>query len=307
LPGLGRPRRTRRSPVSSSTWRRRHLRRIFDAQVRREWGRYVGEPAAHLCRELIERFLQRELRGVRGPVLELGPGPGRFTPIILRSSRGPVHLADLSRPMIRSAHRRALKVSPRKYRGSVQAAGEHLPFRDHTFGAVVCVGNLVGFTGKHAEQLLGELSRVMRPGGRLIVDFASPAGALVEFTVRGSQRGILREILRRPGHYLVWTILATGRQPYAPDRMARMEFQFFTPLEAEKALSGARFDLLERQAVAPVSLWRADVAAKARRDARSWRNLIEIEEVVGRRGGALEMGSGLLVSARRRGRGRAPR
>lgn len=93
-------------------------------------------------------------------VLEAGCGTG----LILRRLAPHVKLAvglDLSAGMLRSAHKRDLSV--------VQASVTHVPFPDDTFD-VVCSFKVLA----HVEPIvlaLRELSRVLRPGGRLIVEF----------------------------------------------------------------------------------------------------------------------------------------
>jgi SAM-dependent methyltransferase len=51
------------------------------------------------------------------------------------------------------------------------ASVEHLPFRDRTFGAIVCVGEVLGYCDP-AKAIL-EFARVLVPSGILFCDFAS--------------------------------------------------------------------------------------------------------------------------------------
>jgi ubiquinone/menaquinone biosynthesis C-methylase UbiE len=269
--------------------------------VDREWRRYSGDAWRVLVRELRDRFLARHLRKGSGWVLELGPGPGRFTPTVLESGARVV-ATDLSLPMLRALHRRrSIRDSSRRLRG-VRAAGEHLPFRDRTFRAAVLYGNILGFAAGDGPRLLSELSRVVKPGGVLILDVSSPIAATTEFLSLGARRRFLLRILRDPEYYLIsWIARSKDRshQPYAPGRMAFWEFDFYTVPAAESALAVAGFRSFDRMAIAPIGAFRDRLTAIARRDRTAWKNLLRLEESVGRRPGVLETGHGFVMAATR--------
>ncbi len=84
------------------------------------------------------------------PALEVGVGTGRFADAL-----GVAWGVDPSRPM--------LWLSRPRLRHPVQAAGEHLPFRTHTFSAVLLVVTLCFV--QHPLRVLQESHRVLRPGG----------------------------------------------------------------------------------------------------------------------------------------------
>ena len=250
-----------------------------------------------LRRVLRERFLRLHLKFPRNTVLELGPGPGRFTPTIRRAASKRVVALDLSRISLRAARRRA-----RSRRGSVpvdwvQGAGEHLPFRSTSVDAVVAFGNIVSFAASDGPKLLKELRRVLKPKGLLLADFPSPAGSVQEFFHVAARRRFLRRVLRRPGHYYIHQVLTTGFQPLAPERMARWEFRFYTAAQARTELKRAGFRAIDLMSVAPSAAYQNQVAAIARREKRVWENLLRLEELVGRREGVLETGHGFVVAA----------
>jgi len=284
--------------------RRRRVREAFDVRVRHEWHRYSGPAWRVLVRELRGRFLSLHLPKGRGWVLELGPGPGRFTPKVLASGSR-VAAVDLSLPMLKELTRRTSGPLPSARLRRVRAAGEGLPFRSGAFRAAVAYGNLLGFAGRGGDRLLRELARVVRPGGVLLLDVASPAASATEFLEGGARQRFLRRILRNPDYYFLSRVLGTagrGHQPYAPERMGFFEFDFYTVPAAEAALRKAGFRPVDRMALAPIGAYRDRLTTVARRDRVAWRNLIEIEERVGRRPGVLESGHGFVVAAVRRGR-----
>jgi len=175
--------------------RRRRVRERFDVSVEREWVRYSQMAWRRLVGELRDRFLARHLKKGPGWVLELGPGPGRFTPTVLASG-AQVVAVDLSFPMLRAlGHKGRWKTASRSRLSRTRAAGEHLPFRDGTFRAAIAYGSLLGFAARDGERLLAELARVVRPGGLLILDVSSPVGSATEFLSNASEQRFLLQLL----------------------------------------------------------------------------------------------------------------
>lgn len=132
------------------------------------------------------RLLAREVAG-RDPVLEVGVGTGRIA-IPLAAAGVRVVGADLSVPMLRRLVDKAPGVVP-----AVAADATRLPFADRSFGGVV-VAHLLHLVPDW-ERVLYELVRVLRPGGRLLIN-------------PGSYGGLSREIQDR-------VVAAAGRgRPY---------------------------------------------------------------------------------------------
>lgn len=290
---------SRGSPSADAVVRRRRVRERFDTAVHREWRRYTGPAWRILVRELRDRFLEQHLPKGAGWVLELGPGPGRFTPTVLRSGARVV-AADLSLPMLHSLGRRVPARAGTVRLRRVRAAGEGLPFRDGAFRGAVAYGNILGFAGADGGTLVRELSRVVRPGGTLVLDVASPVGSATEFLALAARRGFLRRVLRNPDYYFLSEVLGAkerAHQPYAPKQMGYFEFDFFTVRAAEALLADAGFRLVDRMALGAMGAFRERLTAVARRDRRAWRTLLELEERVGRRPGVLETGHGFVVAA----------
>lgn len=88
--------------------------------------------------------------------IEVGVGTGRFAvPLGIRFG------IDPSRRMLNIARQHCLRVC--------QAMGERLPFRDEPFDLVLLV-TVICFVDD-VPTLLGELSRVLKPGGDLVIGF----------------------------------------------------------------------------------------------------------------------------------------
>ena len=94
------------------------------------------------------------LAGTGGPRLEVGVGSGRFA-----AALGIEVGLDPAQAPLRLARARGVRV--------LLGAGSELPFGDNTFGAVALVVTLCFVENPAA--VLGEVARVLRPGGRLVV------------------------------------------------------------------------------------------------------------------------------------------
>jgi SAM-dependent methyltransferase len=298
--------KTRGNPASgvgrtlSAGVRRRILRRYFDQTTEEEWQRYSGRSRRVLARTLRERFLCQHLAGVRGIVLELGPGPGRFTPVVSRPHRTHLVGVDLSREALVVARKRARRLSAESAQDWVQAAGEQLPLASHSISAAVVLGNILGFASGDGPRILKELARVLRRRGVLVADLANVPGALQDALYHWALRRALPRILRRGRYYYVDRVMATGFLPYNPPRGARWEVKFYTVPEISKELARAGFRTVDAMAVAPIAAFQDRIASAARRDTGAWKALLRIEERVGRRADAQGVGHGFLIAAVRK-------
>ncbi len=125
-----------------------------------------------------------------GPLLEVGCGTGRTLRLHPRGA-GVVGI-DPDRGVLRSARRKAPGAL------LVQARAEALPFREGAFGTVV--SSLVFCSVDEPEVALGEVARVLRPGGSLrMLEHVRP---------RTRVGGWIASIVR-PG----WKVLTGGCRP----------------------------------------------------------------------------------------------
>ncbi|MGH9941847.1 MAG: class I SAM-dependent methyltransferase [Pyrinomonadaceae bacterium] len=121
-------------------------------------------------------------------VLDAGCGTGLLTLSLLRVLKRPAEITavDLSLPSIVKA-RRAVRQERRKHSrhrvNFVEANVLHLPFADATFDCVVTSGALEYVSLREG---LGELARVLRPGGHILhlPIHPSPASSFLELLFR---------------------------------------------------------------------------------------------------------------------------
>jgi demethylmenaquinone methyltransferase/2-methoxy-6-polyprenyl-1,4-benzoquinol methylase len=124
-----------------------------------------------------------------GLLLDAGGGTGRVSQSLAPLTGGVV-VADLSRPMARRAARKpGLR--------AVAASSFHLPFAGGTFDRALVVDAFHHFSD--AEGALRELLRVLRPGGRLVVEEPDHRRAVVRAIGRAERLLGMTSHMRPPG------------------------------------------------------------------------------------------------------------
>lgn len=132
----------------------------------------------HLMTAGLDRcWRKRAVQGLHGKVLDVACGTGDMVVELLRMRHAAslqVTGVDLSEEMLAIAKRKAPQAEYRL------ADAEHLPFGDASFDAVTCAFGIRNFV--HLEQGLGEMVRVLKPGGRMaILELATPDNPFVRF------------------------------------------------------------------------------------------------------------------------------
>ncbi len=162
------------------------IRRVSDEEYRKKVRKVYGGPQGALLSTasllslhvpLGERLFRKrkfDLRGMK-TVLDVGSGAGQISQHLLKYADhdAKIYCTDLSQPMLERARMRLKSSRPR----FVTADIVQLPFPDSFFDGVTC-----GYVLEHLADPrpgLAELSRVLRPGGRmlLLVTEDSVAGA----------------------------------------------------------------------------------------------------------------------------------
>ena len=106
-----------------------------------------------------------------GMILDIGAGPGTLSRVVAKVGGDPV-LLDVSRAMLKAS----------RFTNAVQGVYEWLPFRGRAFDGAVS-----GFAIRDAHDLraaLGQLNRVLKPGGRFaLCDLGKPDNPLEALAV----------------------------------------------------------------------------------------------------------------------------
>ncbi len=115
----------------------------------------------------ISRLFRKYAPQMDAPVLDLGAGSGVLMPVIhdRLSSGSQFNIsADISLSMLQQS--RVGQTIAGQF-NLLQADGHFLPLRDASLNAVVCFQVFPHF--EHKDQVLAEISRVLRPGGLMLV------------------------------------------------------------------------------------------------------------------------------------------
>jgi SAM-dependent methyltransferase len=156
-----------------------YLARWYDEYGEREWARLDENPRERVNLEVHRRLLAEWVRaGDR--VLEAGAGPGRFT-FELAGLGARVVVGDLSPRQLELHAERTAEVD-----ASVEARLELdivdlSRFADESFDAVVCYGGPLSYVLDEVDRALGELLRVTRRGGHVLLSVMSILGAVRTF------------------------------------------------------------------------------------------------------------------------------
>lgn len=193
-----------------------------DANVVASYDRVASAYAAHFGSELDHKPLDRalldafaeELRG-KGPVLDVGCGPGQITRALAARGLNAMGL-DLSPGMV--AHARTLEPALPYVVGSMLALGGE----DATYAGISAFYAIVHLAPAELPAAFRELYRVLRPGGPLLLSFHL-----------GDERVHLAELLEQP---------------------VDLDFTFFARATVERALEEVGFGIaaaLERAPYTP--------------------------------------------------------
>ncbi len=118
-----------------------------------------------------------------GPLLDLGCGQGRHLPLLAADGRLAVGV-DLSAPLLNRAR------SDQPTRPLIRADMRQLPLRPGTVSAVLSLFTAFGYFGSVERHVpvVGEVARVLRPGGHWFLDFLDSERVAAELAGGPSER-----------------------------------------------------------------------------------------------------------------------
>jgi SAM-dependent methyltransferase len=290
-----RPRPRSRGPREGAPNPSERFRDLDPYRANREWLRYEGTGQRELFRTLRERFLRRHQASV-GWTLDVGSGPGRFTPLV--GSAGTRRVAiDLSGEMLRALAPHW--TTPEDLPHLALADGLASPFHDRAFTEVVVLGNAVGFAGDRALDLVDRCAALVSPGGFLLVETAPGVPTTSRYLARLPPSAMVR-LLRSPPRAFLRRLEPEGfLDTELPDR-TRHGFRPLGEVEVRERLGPQGFEVVESVAVAPGLGAEPERLELVRADPVAWRRLIELEELLGALAVCRRRPAALLTAAVRR-------
>lgn len=174
---------------------------FYDAYGEREWTRFEDGRTPPASLETHLHYLGRFV-GAGDRVLEIGCGPGRFTLELVRLGARVV-AADLSPGQLElhQAHVPDDAVEARVVADVVDLS----QFGDGSYDVTVCYGGPLSYVMDEAPRALGELVRVTKPGGHVLLSVMSLVGPTL------SAPGGIGGLVRAFGEETVRQVTATGR------------------------------------------------------------------------------------------------
>jgi SAM-dependent methyltransferase len=147
-------------------------------------------------------------------ILDVGCGTGDYAPL---ARLAPYCGIDFAPEMVHQAHRRFGETGGRV--GFAAASGEQIPYRDRSFDLVLAIGYIEYLEDPRPS--LAEIRRVLRPGGRLVLQSFKPeVFGTVARTVRAPARAVYRRFVPRRGP------VGVVHRPYAPRTLDRLVGEF---------------------------------------------------------------------------------
>ncbi|MFZ0699674.1 MAG: methyltransferase domain-containing protein [Thermoplasmata archaeon] len=239
-------------------------------------------------------------------MLEIGPGPGRFTHRIGAESSRRV-LVDLSEVMLRRAVTSPRDSDAERFAPDpVKGDGFRPPVRPDAFGEVTALGNVLGFAPEPFARSLQHLAGSVAPGGRLLLEIMPGTGERSRYLARLPPRALGR-LLRSPVRGVRPRIEREGFAPVDGRTAKNHGFQRRTPADIVRALAPSGWTMEEAMAVAPALGLDPDRVAEVRPDPSAWARLLEIEEGLGRLPERWERSAAMMLAFERSGKNGRPR
>jgi SAM-dependent methyltransferase len=276
------------------------FRSLDSYRVDREWKRYEGTAQRDLFRQLRVRFLHRHPPLASGPILEVGPGPGRFTRSLAPPAQARV-LLDLSVEALHQVRRRVLR-SGSSTDGEVslvRGSGRAPPFRGSDFAGVYLLGNLVGFAGLAAEELLTRSADLVAPGGLLLVELSPGEGEASVYLHRLPSTALAR-LLSAPVAAVLPRVNREGFAPLPPRRPKAGEFARLSVPQVEEVLLPWGFEREAALSVAPALGSDPARCEAIRTSIEAWTHLLDLEEALGGAAERWRPASAVLLALRRK-------
>ncbi len=277
------------------TYNADYIRAYYDAYAEREWARFdetaspVHRVSYHVHRTYLDRYVHFGDR-----VLEVGAGPGRFTVDLARLG-ATIAVGDLSPRQL------ALNRSHVAEAGCVESVESWdevdvcnlSRFADGTFDVTVCYGGPLSYVFDNVDVALGELPRVTREGGHVLLSVMSLVGSTEAFL------GSVVDIARERGLDVARSVIDTG------DLDARVQEGHFCRMyrwsRLESLLIAHPCVVVAASASSCLSTAREDVAHQIAADPNLWATFLAWEVDVCAEPGARDAGTHIIAVVRKVG------
>ena len=265
------------------------IRRFYDQFGEGEWKRLEIDARARVILH-VHRWYLTQFINAGDRVLEAGAGPGRFT-IELAKLGARVTVGDISPQQLELNH---TKVEEAGLEAQVEARVQLdivdcSQFPSESFDSAVCYGSPLSYVLGSADDALGEMIRVTKRGGYLLVSVAARLNIYLPWLI---------EFVRSDGIDVADRYIATGEPDTAGDSGQPMHCYTWPEFEA----------LLQRHSVELVAASASNFLAKIEniplleeieQDPGFWDAFLRWEVACCKEPGVLDSGSHIIAVVRR--------
>jgi SAM-dependent methyltransferase len=267
-----------------------YARDYYDQYGEREWERFELTPANRVNLHLHLWHLRQFIRP-DDHVLDVGAGPGRFT-IELARLGARVTVGDIS-PVQLELNRR--KVQDAGCEASVverilMDVTDLSALPSDRFDAVVCFGGALSYVFDRAERAVGELLRVTRPGGYVLLSVMSLLGTTRRFL------GPAVDVARQHGPEVIHDLLNTHDQLGV--LAGNHRFRYYTWASLQSLLAQHPCDVVAAAAANFLAIGNNEaVIEPVVQDPQLWEAYLAWEVACCRQPGALDGGTHIIAVA----------
>ena len=261
------------------------IARYFDDFGEREWTRLVNTPADEIKLYVHSHYLELYVeQGMH--VLDLGAGAGRFTQVLAKLGASVV-VADISPRQVELNKQFAHELN---FEHAIQDwvqldMCDMKVFADHTFDAVVCYGNPLGYVFEKRNDAFREVLRVLKPDGKAFLSVSS---------LWGSAHELLPAVLSISSEQNA-EILRTGDLYFDSSEGLRHRCHMFRAQEFREFLEDHGVEILSLSASNCLSGVWGEQLREIRVDPARWNELLNMELEATQQPGCLDMGTHLLA------------
>ncbi len=267
------------------------IRRNYDQFGEAEWERLDKTPKDKVQFFIHNHYLHQYIKS-GDKVLEIGPGPGRFT-IELAKLGAKIYEIDISEVQ--------LKLNEEKLKSfgfedsviwrKIMDVADLSELSDNEFDAVVCYGGPISYVFDKAPHAISELIRVTKSKGYIFISVMSLLGTCQFFL-----EPVLR-IATEHGPELIDDLIKYGNVvgklvgPESPNHICHM----FTWSELKDVLDQFNCEIVEASAANYLSNTREDVLERFFADPVLWKKFLHWELELCKQVGAIDAGTHMLT------------
>jgi SAM-dependent methyltransferase len=270
---------------------REKVRAMYDGAGEKEWERLERDVRGRVAFEVHRRFLSRHLQPGRH-VLEIGAGPGRFT-FVLAELGATIDVTDFSQVQLdlNRAHLEGSDAERAIASRSTLDICDTSRFGDASFDVVLAYGGPLSYAFENAPEAMTGLLRILKPGGVLVASVMSLLGSWRYFL-----GGVIEEA-RLYGDDANDLVFDTGDMRHIGVGHVCQMFRSHEIVDLVHASGG---EVLEMSASNWSSLGDPELLTELEADPNQWARFLDKEVRSCAEPGAVDGGTHILFSARRR-------